>query len=197
MSVIGARSRRDRDPEGSERCSETQILRDRLLLGQVGAPARESRGRGASGWALEQEVIGVRSQRATQPPGADVKINRRIAAGAAAAATFCLVATAAPASAHDEQADANGLTTVVLNQGLVGALVGLGVAPVRPGTLTAPGGTYQVAFPITSIQHGRIGHSGGLDFSQAAAGDVKITRFVVDTQSGYLTARAKVNGRTI
>ena len=126
-----------------------------------------------------------------------LKINRRIAAGAAAVATLCLVSTAAPASAHDQQGDANGLTTVVLNQGLVGALVGLGVAPVRPGTLTAPGGTYQVAFPITSIEHGRIGHSGGLDFGHAAAGDVKITRFVVDTRSGYLTARAKVNGRSI
>ena len=128
-----------------------------------------------------------------------MRIPRRIAAGAAVAATLCLVSTAAPASAHDgtHQGDANGRTTVVLNQGLVGALVGLGVAPVRPGTLTAPEGTYQVAFPITSVQHGRIRHSGGLEFSKAAAGDVRITSFVVDTNTGYLTAKAKVNGRSI
>ena len=127
-----------------------------------------------------------------------MKINRRVATGAAAvAASLCLVATAAPASADDAPDESGGVTTVVLNQGLVGALVGLGVAPVAPGSLTAPGGTYQVAFPITSLQHGKIRHRGGLDFSQAAAGDVKITNFVVDTTSGYLTAKAKVNGRNI
>jgi hypothetical protein len=127
-----------------------------------------------------------------------VKISRRLAAGTAAlAASVCLVGTAAPASAHEREEESGGQTTVVLNQGLVGALVGLGVAPVRPGTLTAPGGTYQVAFPITSVRHGKVGHRGGLDFSQAAAGDVKITSFVVDTKTGYLTARARVNGTAI
>ena len=135
----------------------------------------------------------------------EMKINRRIAAGAvAAAAALSVVATAAPASANENhwgkrehRAESAGLTTVVLNQGLVGALVGLGVAPVAPGTLTAPGGTYQVAFPITRAEDGRIGHSGGLDFSKAAAGDVTITRFVVDTNTGFLTARTSVNGKRI
>ena len=144
-----------------------------------------------------------------------MKINRRIAAGAVAAtAVLSVVATAAPASAHERhqgqqdswsqqdswgqhENESEGLTTVVLNQGLVGALVGLGVAPVAPGTLTAPGGTYQVAFPITGVEDGRIRHSGGLDFSKAAAGDVKITRFVVDTQTGFLTAKTSVNGHRI
>jgi len=143
-----------------------------------------------------------------------MKINRRIAASAVAAtAVLSLVATAAPASADDgkgersghhrewrgghEKKETRGTTTVVLNQGLVSALVGLGVAPVAPGTLTAPGGTYQVAFPISGIEDGRIAHRGGLDFSKAAAGDVKITRFVVDTKTGFLTARTSVNGQKI
>ena len=63
--------------------------------------------------------------------------------------------------------------------------------------MTAPGGTYQVAFPITGIDDGRIGHRGGLEFSKAAAGDVKITRFVVDTNTGFLTAKTSVNGHRI
>ncbi len=136
-------------------------------------------------------------------------INRRMAAGAVAAvAVLSVVATSTPASAHERhqvrhgsgnhhENESEGLTTVVLNQGLVSALVGLGVAPVSPGTLTAPGGVYQVAFPITSIDDGRIKHSGGLDFSKAAAGDVKITRFVVNTRTGFLTARTSVNGHVI
>jgi hypothetical protein len=126
-----------------------------------------------------------------------MRINRRIAAGTLVmSAALGLGAITSPASAHSED-DARGVTTVVLNQPLVGALVGLGVAPVRQGSLTAPGGTYQVAFPITSITQGRIGHSGGLAFTKAAAGDVRITNFIVDTKSGFLTAKTTVNGKNI
>jgi hypothetical protein len=133
-------------------------------------------------------------------------INRRIGAGVVAAASvLSVLATTSPASAHEmrrgqlghEWNHSRGLTTVVLNQSLVGALVGLGVAPVAPGTLTAPGGTYQVAFPITSVHDGRVGHRGGLDFGKAVGGDVAITRFVVDTNTGLLTARTSVDGRRI
>jgi hypothetical protein len=138
-------------------------------------------------------------------------LERRIALGVVAAAvSITFAASAVPASAHqlssrhesrhghgaNHDMD-NGLTTVVLNQGLVPALVGLGVAPVAPGTLTAPNNTYQVAFPITEAEHGRIKHSGGLEFTKAAAGNVKITRFVVDTKSGFLTARTSVNGSSL
>lgn len=127
-----------------------------------------------------------------------MKIARRAAAGTAVAALALSLAAVAPASAHDSgDQGGNGTTTVVLNQGLVGALVGLGVAPVKPGTLTAPGGTYQVAFPITSVQNGKVGHRGGLEFTKAAAGDVRITQFVVDTTKGVLTARAVVDGKNI
>jgi hypothetical protein len=131
-----------------------------------------------------------------------MKLNRRIATGAVAIATaMTVVAVAAPASAHEKRGhgsdDARGVTTVVLNQGLVPGLVGLGVAPIRPGTLTAPGGVYQVAFPITEIEHGRVKHSGGLEFTKAAAGDVRITKFIVDTKKGVLTARTTIDGKRI
>ena len=116
---------------------------------------------------------------------------------AAAAATALTVGAATPAFAHDNQDNSRGTTTVVLNQALVPGLVGLGVAPVAPGTLTAPGGVYQVAFPITKVKKGRIAHSGGLEFKKAAAGDVEITRFVVDTNTGFLTAKAEVNGKHV
>ena len=138
-------------------------------------------------------------------------LNRRIALGVAGASVaIACVAGVGPASAHQLSSryeaghrhgsqgyESKGLTTVVLNQGLVTALVGLGVAPVAPGTLTAPRGTYQVAFPITAAEHGRMKHSGGLEFTKAAAGNVKITRFVVDSKSGFLTARTSVNGASI
>ena len=131
-----------------------------------------------------------------------MKLNRRIATGAVAVATaMTVVAVAAPASAHEKSGhdwhDSRGVTTVVLNQALVPGLVGLGVGAIRPGTLTAPGGTYQVAFPITEIEHGRVKHSGGLEFTKAAAGDVRITKFIVDTKKGVLTARTTIDGKRI
>ena len=131
-----------------------------------------------------------------------MKLNRRITTGAVAVATaMTVVAVAAPASAHERRGheghDSHGVTTVVLNQSLVPALVGLGVGAIRPGTLTAPGGTYQVAFPITEVEHGRVEHSGGLKFTKAAAGDVRITKFVVDTKKGVLTARTTIDGKRV
>jgi hypothetical protein len=133
-----------------------------------------------------------------------MKLNRRLAAATiATVAAVSLVASPALASrgSHDDHGDhgrhGHGTTTVVLNQSIVGALVGLGVAPVKPGTLTAPGGVYQVAFPITEIEHGKIGHRGGLEFTKAAAGDVKITKFVINTKTGLLTAKTTINGKNM
>ena len=116
---------------------------------------------------------------------------------AAVAATALTIGAASPAFAHDIEDNSRGTTTVVLNQALVPGLVGLGVAPVAPGTLTAPNGVYQVAFPITKVKKGRIAHAGGLEFTKAAAGDVEITRFVVDTNTGFLTAKTEVNGKNV
>jgi hypothetical protein len=128
-----------------------------------------------------------------------MKLNLRIVTGAVAVATaVALVSTAAPASAGERSREGRhsaGLTTVVLNQALVPGLVGIGVGAIRPGTLTAPGGTYQVAFPITEIEHGRVAHRGGLEFTKASAGDVRVTKFVVDTKKGVLTARTTIDGK--
>jgi len=132
-----------------------------------------------------------------------MKLNRRLTAAAiATVAAVSLAASPALASSgsHRERGhheSHGGLTTVVLNQSIVGALVDLGVAPVAPGTLTAPGGVYQVAFPITEIEHGKIGHRGGLEFTKAAAGDVKIPKFVINTKTGLLTAKTRVNGKFV
>jgi hypothetical protein len=109
------------------------------------------------------------------------------------------MAAAGPANAstvkHDEQ---EGTTTVVLNPGVVGTLVSLGVSPVAPGTLTAPGGVYQLTFPITNDpRHGIVRHSGGLNFSNASGHDVRITRFNVNVNTGYLTAVATVDGHRV
>jgi hypothetical protein len=132
-----------------------------------------------------------------------MKLNRRLTAAAiATVAAVSLAASPALASSgsHRERGhyeSQGGTTTVVLNQSIVGALVDLGVAPVAPGTLTAPGGVYQVAFPITEIEHGKVGHRGGLEFTKAAAGDVKITKFVINTKTNLLTAKTKVNGKYV
>ncbi|HEU4913577.1 MAG TPA: hypothetical protein VFV76_16935 [Actinomycetes bacterium] len=121
---------------------------------------------------------------------------RRVAGGiAATAAALALTAAPTPAVADDD--DAEGTTTVVLDQRLVPALLGLGVQPIRPGTLTAPGGVAQVAFPITEVDDGVIEHSGGLMFTKAAAGNVRIKSFDVDPAAGVLTARTKVAGQHV
>jgi hypothetical protein len=128
------------------------------------------------------------------------KFRRTMIGSVAAAALVALVAAAAPASASTAQrSDENeGTTTVVLNPAVVGTLVSLGVAPVAPGTLTAPGGVYQLAFPITNDPtKGLVYHSGGLNFSNASGHDVRIVRFIVNTNSGFLTASTKVDGHWV
>ena len=128
------------------------------------------------------------------------RFRRTLAATAAAAALVATMAAASPASAsvNHHQDEQEGTTTVVLDPAVVGTLVALGVSPVAPGTLTAPGGVYQVAFPITNDpKHGIVRHSGGLDFSKASGHDVRITRFNVNVNTGYLTAVARVDGHWV
>jgi hypothetical protein len=125
------------------------------------------------------------------------RIRRMIGGAVAATALVAAAAAAVPATASAaERADEpEGTTTVVLNPDVVGTLVALGVTPVAPGTLTAPNGMYQVAFPITNDPtRGLVYHSGGLDFTKASGHDVRITRFIVNTNSGFLTASTKVDG---
>ncbi len=128
------------------------------------------------------------------------KTRRTIVGAVAAAAMVVSVAAAAPASASvTHRTDENeGTTTVILNPAVVSTLVSLGVAPVAPGTLTAPGGDYQLTFPITNDPtKGLVFHSGGLDFANASGHDVRITRFVVNTNTGFLTAAAKIDGKWV
>jgi hypothetical protein len=127
------------------------------------------------------------------------RFRRTLAVTTAAAALVATMAAAGPANASvKHQDEQEGTTTVVLNPAVVSTLVSLGVAPVAPGTLTAPGGVYQVAFPITNDpQRGIVRHSGGLNFSKASGHDVRITHFWVNTNSGFLTASAKVDGHWV
>lgn len=108
-----------------------------------------------------------------------------------------LTATAAPASAHSTyEADRGaGRTTVVLNPALVPTLVDtLKVRALSPGRLTAPGGVAQVSFPITRVKGGVVSHVGGLGFTPVGGGDLRITSFDVNLNTGYLTAKARLNG---
>lgn len=124
---------------------------------------------------------------------------RSVAGLAAAGALALATAVASPASASttdDEQG--NGTTTVVLNPALVPTLVDtLKVRTVTPGTLSAPDGVAQVSFPITRIKGGVISHVGGLGFTPVGGGDLKITKFDVDTNTGYLTAVTRLDGKKL
>ncbi|MFC8504328.1 hypothetical protein ACFUC1_18375 [Pedococcus sp. NPDC057267] len=127
-------------------------------------------------------------------------LRTRTAAGLAAAGALALataVATPASASTTGDQ-QGNGTTTVVLNPALVPTLVDtLKVRTVTPGMLSAPGGVAQVSFPITRIKGGVISHVGGLEFTPVGGGDLKITKFDVDTNTGYLTAVTRLNGKKL
>ncbi len=124
--------------------------------------------------------------------------SRRIAGALAAAAVAVPAGVAATPAVADDDHDAGGVTTVVLNPQLVPVLVDtLKVAPIAPGTLTTPGGVAQVAFPISEIEDGVVSHKGGLRFQPVGGGVLKVKNFKVDTNTGLLTARAKLNGDRI
>jgi len=114
---------------------------------------------------------------------------------AVAGALAITAAAAAPASAHERGGDGGGRTTVVLNPELVPTLVNtLEVTPIAPGRLSAPGGVAQLSFPITEVEGKVVSHSGGLRFTPVGGGDLRITRFDVNLDTGYLTAKARLNG---
>jgi hypothetical protein len=125
-----------------------------------------------------------------------------------AAATLCAGALAtgavfAPsASASTEHRDADdvrgGATTVVLSPALLPVLTGtLKVGPVAPATVTAPRGVVQASFPITEVEGKVIEHSGGLRFTPVGGGSLVITRFDVDLRTGFLDAKASLNGKRL
>lgn len=124
-------------------------------------------------------------------------IHRRTVALGLIGALALVGASAVPASAHSTHPSSyqSGRTTVVLNPALVPTLVDtLKVAAVSPGRLTAPGGVAQVSFPITRIKNGVVSHEGGLRFTPVGGGELKITSFNVNLNTGYLTAKTRLNG---
>ena len=124
-------------------------------------------------------------------------IHRRTLALGLIASVALVSATAAPASAHTthQADDESGRTTVVLNPALVPTLVNtLKVKALAPGRLTAPGGLAQVSFPITRVHKGVVSHAGGLGFTPVGGGNLRITSFDVNLNTGYLTAKTRLNG---
>jgi hypothetical protein len=122
---------------------------------------------------------------------------RRTALLAAVLAALVVSIGVVASSAGAEEKDSGGTTTVVLNPEVVPTLLALEVAPLRPGTLSAPGGLAQVAFPISEIENGVVGHAGGLRFTPIGGGELKIRNFDVDTNSGFLTANTWLDGKRI
>src|SRR5688572_20591022 len=121
-----------------------------------------------------------------------MRLTRALATTALTTGALALSAVIAPsalADDHDDDKRWAGVTTVVLNPELVPTLVEtLGVAPIAPGELSAPGGVAQVSFPITEVDAKEIEHSGGLQFTTLTGGTLRITEFEVDLQSGVLSA---------
>jgi hypothetical protein len=94
---------------------------------------------------------------------------------------------------------ARGTTTVTLDQGTIGAVVGLGLTPaaVKPGVLGTHGGDLLAAFPVVgNMKGGVIKHTGGLSLS--AGGDtLLLTNYAIDLRDEnhpVLRATATWNG---
>lgn len=119
---------------------------------------------------------------------------------AGALATGAAFAPSASASTHHHDAEAahGGATTVVLNPALLPVLTGtLHVGPVAPATVTARGGVVRASFPITEVEGKVIEHSGGLRFTPVGGGSLVITTFDVNLGTGFLDARARLNGKQL
>jgi hypothetical protein len=116
---------------------------------------------------------------------------------AIAAMTAIASATASVAQATvAPNGKARGVTTVTLDQGTIGAVVGLGLepAPVGPGVLGMDGAELKAAFPIVgNMKDGQIKHTGGLTLSGGGT-VLALTNYTIDTNTGVLTAAAAVNG---
>jgi hypothetical protein len=131
-----------------------------------------------------------------------MRITRARATTALTAGTLALGVIFAPsalADSDDSKKRAGGTTTVVLDPDLVPVLVDtLGVAPIAPGELSAPGGVAQVSFPITEVDGKDIEHSGGLQFTPVGGGTLQITEFEVDLTRGVLSAdETSLNGKKL
>jgi hypothetical protein len=122
-------------------------------------------------------------------------------AGALAAALLVLALSAAPAQSAERSASTpvtGGKTLLKLDGGTAAVLTDAGDAGISiraTGPAIGPAGSPVFAFPIVGVAvnkkqlSGRIVHSGGLAIT---AGDTTliVKRFMIDLDTGYLTAKA-------
>jgi hypothetical protein len=123
-------------------------------------------------------------------------MNRVLRLAATAAIGLGVLASAAPAFAHDG-GDRQGSTIVTIDNGTLGAIVGLGLTPsaIKPGVIAASGGVVTATFPITDMEHGVIKHAGGIALTSADGTKLSLTRYTI--KGATLTARAALNGKKL
>jgi hypothetical protein len=123
-------------------------------------------------------------------------MNRILRLAASAAIGVGVLASAAPTFAHD-RGDKQGATIVTIDNGTLGAIVGLGLTPsaIRPGVIAASGGVVTATFPITKMANGVIKHAGGIALASADGTKLALTRYTIAGTT--LTARAALNGKRL
>jgi hypothetical protein len=118
-------------------------------------------------------------------------------AGALAAALLALALSAPPAQSAERSAAVpvtGGYTLLKLDAGTAAVLSDAGVGIEATGPAIGPAGSTTFAFPIVGGKvnkgqlGGRIVHSGGLAIT-AGGTTLVVKRFVIDLDTGYLTAK--------
>jgi hypothetical protein len=118
-------------------------------------------------------------------------------AGALAAALLALALSAPPAHSAERSATTpvtGGQTLLKLDAGTAAVLTDAGVSIRATGPAIGPAGSPLFAFPIVGGEvnrnqlSGRIVHSGGLAIT-AGGTTLVVKRFVIDPDTGYLTAK--------
>jgi hypothetical protein len=123
-------------------------------------------------------------------------MNRILRLTASAAIGIALLASAAPTFAHDG-GDNQGSTIVTIDNGTLGAIVGLGLTPsaIKPGVIAASSGVVTATFPITDMENGVIKHAGGIALTSAGGTKLALARYNIE--GAVLTARAALDGKKL
>jgi hypothetical protein len=123
-------------------------------------------------------------------------MNRILRLAVGAAIGIGVLASAAPTFAHDG-GDNQGATIVTIDNGTLGAIVGLGLTPsaIKPGVIAANGGVVTATFPIRDIENGVIKHAGVIALTSAGGTKLALTRYNI--KGATLTARAALNGKRL
>ena len=119
-------------------------------------------------------------------------------AGALAAALLALALSAPPAQSAEQRSATTqltgGQTLLRLDGGTAAVLTDAGVSIRATGPATGPNGSTLFAFPVVGGEvdrdqlGGRMVHSGGLAIT-AGGTTLVVKRFVIDLDTGYLTAK--------